>query len=163
MPLFYFRSRFDDVLNYGRLQIALSRLPQLGNWRKLCACICRNVKGGPEYHVPNALTTSGLALCTPRLHLAQRWTTTRKHRAWLGLTAHRLDMPLVCVALYVHVGNVLAAQGGWVGCVASEIFCTGCEKRPWKSARPRELAIWTKKMLSATHIIWPSMEIRTCT
>ncbi|KAG5926952.1 hypothetical protein E4U42_002771 [Claviceps africana] len=44
--------RFDDVLDPKRLRGALSRLLELGNWRKLGARIRRNGRGGLEYHVP---------------------------------------------------------------------------------------------------------------
>ncbi|KAG5932552.1 hypothetical protein E4U53_001270 [Claviceps sorghi] len=44
--------RFDDVLDPERLRVALSRLLELGDWRKLGARIRRNDHGGLEYHVP---------------------------------------------------------------------------------------------------------------
>ncbi|RHZ55808.1 acetyltransferase sphE [Aspergillus thermomutatus] len=44
--------RFDDILDHEKLQRALSRLLELGDWRKLGARIRRNAEGGLEYHVP---------------------------------------------------------------------------------------------------------------
>ncbi|EAW13628.1 acetyltransferase sphE [Aspergillus clavatus NRRL 1] len=44
--------RFDDVLDPQKLRRALSRLLELGNWRKLGARTRRNAEGGLEYHVP---------------------------------------------------------------------------------------------------------------
>ncbi|KAE8413502.1 hypothetical protein BDV36DRAFT_268182 [Aspergillus pseudocaelatus] len=44
--------RFDDILDPEKLRGALSRLLELGDWRKLGARIRRNAEGGLEYHVP---------------------------------------------------------------------------------------------------------------
>ncbi|GAB1194116.1 hypothetical protein APSETT444_003357 [Aspergillus pseudonomiae] len=44
--------RFDDILDPEKLRRALSRLLELGGWRKLGARIRRNAEAGLEYHVP---------------------------------------------------------------------------------------------------------------
>ncbi|KAK9600384.1 hypothetical protein V6Z92_000467 [Aspergillus fumigatus] len=44
--------RVDDILDPEKLRCALSRLLELGDWRKLGARIRRNAEGGLEYHVP---------------------------------------------------------------------------------------------------------------
>jgi hypothetical protein len=49
---FDFTFRFDDLLDDERLRVALSRLLELGDWRKLGARIRRNDAGALEYHVP---------------------------------------------------------------------------------------------------------------
>lgn len=49
---FDFTFRFDDELDPERLRASLSRLLEIGDWRKLGARIRRNAKGGLEYHVP---------------------------------------------------------------------------------------------------------------
>ncbi|OOQ85454.1 putative LysR family regulatory protein [Penicillium brasilianum] len=46
--------RFDDVLEHEKLRISLSRLLEIGDWRKLGARIRRNEKGELEYHVPRS-------------------------------------------------------------------------------------------------------------
>ena len=38
-----FALRFDDVLDHEKLRLALERLMQIGNWRKLGARLRRNV------------------------------------------------------------------------------------------------------------------------
>ncbi|EFQ96993.1 LysR family regulatory protein [Nannizzia gypsea CBS 118893] len=44
--------RFDDILDHEKLRRALSRLLEIGDWRKLGARIRRNTDGELEYHVP---------------------------------------------------------------------------------------------------------------
>lgn len=51
---FDFTFRFDDVLDPRKLQMAFSRLLELGDWRKLGARIRRNGEGKLEYHVPES-------------------------------------------------------------------------------------------------------------
>jgi hypothetical protein len=46
--------RFDEVLDHERLRRALSRLLQIGDWRKLGARIRRNADGNLEHHVPQS-------------------------------------------------------------------------------------------------------------
>lgn len=49
---FDFTFRFDDLLDDRKIRDALSRLLELGDWRKLGARIRRNKAGALEYHVP---------------------------------------------------------------------------------------------------------------
>jgi hypothetical protein len=49
---FDFTFRFDDVLDGEKLRVALSRLLEIGGWRKLGARIRRDDAGTLQYHVP---------------------------------------------------------------------------------------------------------------
>lgn len=51
-PCFAFTFRFDDVLDDEKLRVALTRLIELGDWRKLGTRVCRNDAGTLEHHVP---------------------------------------------------------------------------------------------------------------
>lgn len=58
--------RFDDILDHDKLRRALSRLLEIGDWRKLGARIRRNTDGGLEYHVPQSFSNErpGFAFST---------------------------------------------------------------------------------------------------
>ncbi|KAL8376836.1 hypothetical protein RB595_007794 [Gaeumannomyces hyphopodioides] len=66
---FDFTFRFDDVLDADKLRAALSRLLELGDWRKLGARIRRGTDGALEYHVPRRFDDArpGFAFSTAAL------------------------------------------------------------------------------------------------
>ncbi|CAN8104747.1 unnamed protein product [Discula destructiva] len=62
----------DDVLDDDKLRNALSRLLELGDWRKLGARIRRNSKGALDYHIPRRFDKArpGFAFSTAVFDLA---------------------------------------------------------------------------------------------